>query len=67
MRFRPLLALLCASLTVSARAVTVRLTAADRARVQVALHPGDVLRINLAAEPSAGRQWGLRGHAPPQL
>jgi predicted secreted protein len=67
MRFRPLLALLCVSLTVSARAVTVRLTAADGARVQVALHPGDVLRIDLAAEPSAGRQWSLRGHAPPQL
>ena len=28
---------------------------------------GDVLRIDLAAEPSAGRQWALRGHAPPQL
>jgi predicted secreted protein len=67
MRLRPLLALLCLSLTVSARAVTVRLTAADGARVQVALHPGDVLRIDLAAEPSAGRQWAIRGHAPPQL
>jgi predicted secreted protein len=67
MRFRPLLALLCVSLTVSARAVTVRLTAADGTRVQVALHPGDVLRIDLAAEPAAGRQWALQGHAPPQL
>jgi predicted secreted protein len=67
MRLRPLLALLCVSLTVSARAVTVRLTPADGARVQVALHPGDLLRIDLAAEPAAGRQWSLRGHAPPQL
>jgi predicted secreted protein len=67
MRFRLLLALLCVSLTVSTRAVTVRLTAADGARVQVALHPGDVLRIDLPAEPAAGLQWGVRGHAPPQL
>jgi predicted secreted protein len=67
MHFRPLLALLCVSLTVGARAVTVRLTAADGTRVQVSLHPGDVLRIDLPAEPAAGRQWGVRGHAPPQL
>jgi predicted secreted protein len=67
MHFRPLLALLCVSLTMSARAVTVRLTAADGTRVQVSLHPGDVMRIDLAAEPAAGRQWGVRGHAPPQL
>jgi predicted secreted protein len=67
MRLRLLLALLCVSLTVSAWAVNVRLTAADGSRVQVALHPGDVLRIDLAAEPSAGRQWALQGHAPPQL
>jgi hypothetical protein len=67
MRIRPLLAVLCVSLAVSARAVTVRLTEADGGRVQVALHPGDVLRIDLAAEPAAGLQWGIRGHAPPQL
>ena len=29
--------------------------------------PGDVLRIDLAAEPVTGRTWGVRGHAPPQL
>jgi predicted secreted protein len=51
----------------SARAVTVRLTAADGTRVQVSLHPDDVMRIDLPAEPAAGRQWGVRGHAPPQL
>jgi predicted secreted protein len=67
MRLRPLLALLCVSLAVSVHAVTVRLTQSDGSRVQVALHPGDVLRVDLAAEPAAGRQWGVRGHAPSQL
>ena len=52
---------------ISAHAVTVRLTAADGARVQVALHPGDVLRIDLAAEPVTGRTWSVQGHAPSQL
>jgi hypothetical protein len=50
-----------------AHAVAVRLTAADGMRVQVAIHPGDVLRIDLVAEPAAGRQWGVRGHVPPEL
>ncbi len=67
MRFRPLLTLLCVSLAMSVHAVTVRLTQSDGSRVQVALHPGDVLRVDLAAEPAAGRQWGVRGHAPSQL
>jgi predicted secreted protein len=66
-RLRPLLALLCVSLVVSARAVTVRLTQSDGARVQASLHPGDVLRVELAAEPAAGLQWGVGGHVPPQL
>ncbi len=51
----------------NAHAVSVRLTAADGDRVQVALHPGDVLRIELPAEPVEGKQWGVSGHAPPQL
>lgn len=51
----------------NAHAVSVRLTAADGARVQVALHPGDVLRIELPSQPAAGQQWGVSGHAPPQL
>ena len=54
-------------LVVTAHAVTVRLTPADGARVQVALHPGDMLRIDLPSEPAGGKQWGVRGHAPPQL
>jgi predicted secreted protein len=66
-RLRPLLALLCVSLAVSARAVTVRLTEADGDRVQLALHPGDVLRVDLPAEPVTGRTWSVQGHAPPQL
>jgi predicted secreted protein len=35
--------------------------------VQVALHPGDVLRIELPSQPAEGKQWGVSGHAPPQL
>jgi predicted secreted protein len=54
-------------LAVNAHAVTVRLTAADGDRVQVALHPGDVLRIDLPSEPAGGKQWGVSGHLPPQL
>lgn len=50
-----------------AHAVAVRLTAADGMRVQVAIHPGDVLRVDLAAEPAAGRQWGVRGRVAPEL
>ena len=66
-RLRPLLLLLPLLLTVHAHAVTVRLTASDGMRIQVSLHPGDVLRIELPANPSAGRQWGIRGQAPAQL
>src|SRR4051812_40072646 len=51
----------------SAYAVAVRLTEGDGSRVQVALHPGDVLRIELGTNPVAGWQWGVRGHSPPQL
>jgi predicted secreted protein len=51
----------------NAHAVSVRLTAADGDRVQVALHPGDVLRIELPSQPAEGKQWGVSGHAPPQL
>jgi predicted secreted protein len=51
----------------SARAVAVRLTLADGARVQAAFHPGDILRINLAAEPVTGKTWSVRGPAPQQL
>ena len=58
---------MCASLAISARGVSVRLTQADGARVQVALHPGDVLRIDLTAEPVTGRTWSISGHAPSQL
>jgi predicted secreted protein len=35
--------------------------------VQLALHPGDVLRIDLAAEPVTGRTWSVQGRAPTQL
>jgi predicted secreted protein len=62
-----LFVLAAALLVADAHAVTVRVTAVDGSRVQVALHPGDVMRIDLAAEPAAGLQWGVRGHAPPQL
>jgi predicted secreted protein len=51
----------------NAHAVKVRLTAADGTHVQVALHPGDVLRIELPAEPVTGRTWSVSGHAPSQL
>lgn len=65
---RSLLLVVAAALPVAhAHAVSVRLTAADGARVQVALHPGDVLRIELPSQPAAGQQWGVSGHAPPQL
>lgn len=66
--FRPRLFVLAAALlSFTAHAVTVRLTQADGTRVQVALHPGDVLRVDLSSEPAGGKQWGLRGHAPSQL
>ena len=52
---RPLRLVLTLLLAVNAHAVTVRLTASDGMRIQVSLHPGDVLRIELPAEPSAGR------------
>jgi predicted secreted protein len=35
--------------------------------VEVSLYAGDVLRIDLPAEPAAGKQWGLTGRKPPQL
>ena len=62
---RLLLAVLLFAIT--AHAVTVRLTESDGARVQVALHLGDVLRVDLAAEPVTGRTWSVQGHAPSQL
>lgn len=49
------------------QAVTVRITEADGGRVQVDLHRGDVLRVDLAAAPVMGRTWSVRGHVPPQL
>jgi hypothetical protein len=52
---------------ITAHAATVRLTDSGGARVQVALHPGDVLRIDLAAEPVTGRTWSVQGRAPSQL
>lgn len=51
----------------SAHAVTVKLTAADGAHVQASLHPGDILRIELPAEPAGGHQWVVQGNAPAQL
>jgi predicted secreted protein len=59
--------LAAALLVANAHAVTVRLTAADGARVQLALHPGDVVRIELAAEPVTGRTWARSGRAPSHL
>src|SRR5690348_15119095 len=61
------LAAVCAAFALNALAVTVRVTEADGSRVQAALHPGDVLRVDLAAEPVTGRTWSVRGHTPPQL
>jgi predicted secreted protein len=61
------LALTAALFIATAHAVTVRLSESDGSRVQLALHPGDLLRIDLPAEPVTGRTWGIRGHAPPQL
>jgi predicted secreted protein len=66
LRLRPFV-LATALLVAHAHAVTVRLTAADGARVQLALHPGDVLRIDLATEPVTGRTWSVQGRAPTQL
>jgi predicted secreted protein len=54
-------------LSLGAHAVTVRLTQTDGARVQVSLHPGDILRFDLPADPVTGRTWGLAGSAPSQL
>jgi predicted secreted protein len=54
-------------LVTNAHAVTVRLTADDGDRVQLALHPGDVLRIELPSQPAEGKQWGVSGHASPEL
>jgi predicted secreted protein len=61
------LVLAAAFLVVRAQAVTVKLGEGDGSRVQLALHPGDLLRIDLPAEPVTGRTWGIRGHAPAQL
>jgi predicted secreted protein len=59
---------LAAALVVAhAHAVTVRLAAADGSRVQLALHRGDVLRVDLPAEPVTGRTWSVQGQAPSQL
>lgn len=63
----PRLLLAALLVAISAHAVTVRLTDSDSARVQVALHPGDVLRVDLAAEPVTGRTWSVQGRAPSQL
>jgi predicted secreted protein len=64
---RPRLLLAALLVAISAHAVTVRLTDSDGARVQVALHPGDVLRVDLAAEPVTGRTWSVKAHARSQL
>jgi len=56
-----------ALLGTSAQAVSVRLNENDGSRIQVAVHPGDLLRIDLPAEPAAGKTWSVRGHAPEQL
>ena len=61
------LVLAAAFLVVRAHAVTVKIGEGDGSRVQLALHPGDLLRIDLPAEPVTGRTWGIRGHAPVQL
>jgi predicted secreted protein len=62
-----LLLIAAALIVANAHPATVRLTAVDGDRIQVALHPGDVLRIELPSQPAAGQQWGVSGHAPPQL
>jgi predicted secreted protein len=60
-------ALSAALIPLSAHAVTVRLNDSDGSRIQLAMHPGDLLRIDLPAEPVAGKTWSVRGHAPAQL
>ena len=50
-----------------AEAITVRITEADGTRVQVSLYCGDVLRVDLPAEPAAGLQWSASGHTPAPL
>lgn len=73
LRIRPMTRLciaLCvasAMLTGIAQALTIRVTQADGARVQVTLHPEDVLRVELPAEPAAGRTWSVLGHTPAPL
>jgi predicted secreted protein len=62
-----LFVLAAALLVAHAHAVTVRLAAADGSRVQLALHRGDVLRVDLPAEPVTGRTWSVQGQAPSQL
>lgn len=61
------LALAALLFAVHAQAVTVRLNESDGARIQLALHPGDLVRIDLPAEPTSGKTWSVRGHAPEQL
>jgi predicted secreted protein len=67
LRATPWLAFATALVVMSAHAVTVRLNQNDGSRIQVALHPGDLLRIDLQAEPTSGKTWSARGHAPDQL
>jgi predicted secreted protein len=62
-----LFVLAAALLVADLHAVTVRLTADDGNRVQLAIHLGDVLRIELPSQPAGGKQWGVSGHAPSQL
>lgn len=64
-RFLPAIAVCL--LVAAAHAVTMRLTQADGARVQVVLHQADILRIDLPAQPAAGSQWSVLGHAPAPL
>jgi predicted secreted protein len=66
-RFFAISILAGALLIASAHAVTIRLAETDGSRVQISLHPGDVLRIDLPSEPAGGRQWIVQGHAPVQL
>ncbi len=65
-RLTLLLTLLCA-LCAPADAITIRITDQDGARVQVALCPGDILRLDLPSHPAAGEEWALAGRKPPLL
>lgn len=63
----PLLPVLFIAVCARTDAITIRVTEQDGARVQVALSPDDVLRVDLPSHPAAGEEWILAGKRQPQL